>query len=564
MTSLFCKVNAQSYQTLNVTSGYGADLIANGTGASSSSTTESVDSPANGYVFMSADFVNGLGVSPVSGLPSSGLINSANTAGLSFQLASYSSSNALKLVNANDMGTLNFSTNPKASKLYMLATTGSGNSTADIIVTFADNTTQTFTNVSINDWYGGSSYAIKGIGRVSRVTDNIENNSNDPRLYEIGLPINAANQIKNISNVSVKKTSVSTGMLCVFGFSYKIVNSCIEPDNVSASNITTNSATISWSAVSGVSSYEIYQSTSNTPPSSSATPTSTGITGATTNLTGLTSATTYYVWVRSNCGASTSDWNAVGVNFTTPCGAVNAPYSEDFDSTAIASLPTCTSSQNLSAGIDWSVGDVTGIAGFSSNVIFVYTDSEDTNAWFYTKGINLQAGVNYTFTFDYSNLASPQNFKVAYGTSPINTSMVNLIQDYPDLNVGTSTPASFTITPASTGVYYFGFNNHSPATGNMGYVLVDNISLTGVSLATSENQLSNGVKVYPNPTSDYLYVKTDRKVVNVKIFDASGKLVISKDKIDQKIDVSQLSTGSYILTMKNSDGTSSTHNFIKK
>ena len=72
----FCKLSAQNYQTLNVTSGYNSDLVANGSGAASSTTTASVDDPANGYVFMSTDFINGNGIAPTSGLPASGLINS--------------------------------------------------------------------------------------------------------------------------------------------------------------------------------------------------------------------------------------------------------------------------------------------------------------------------------------------------------------------------------------------------------------------------------------------------------------------------------------------------------
>jgi len=567
--SLFCKISAQTYQTLNVTSGYNADLIANGSGTASSSTTQSVDSPTNGYVFMSTDFMNGAGAMPTSGLPSSGLINSASTTNLSFQLAPYGVNNSLRLVNANDSGVLNFASTPKASKLFMLATTGSGSSIASVVVNFTDGSNQTFTNQSVKDWYGGTGFAIKGIGRASRVTDAIENNANDPRLYEIGLSISSANQTKSISSVSVTKTSSTASFLCVFGFSYQAANTCIAPDAISASNLTPNSATVSWTAVSGVSSYELYRSTSTVAPAGSATPTDTGITTVSKNITGLSSSTSYNVWVRSNCGAgSVSDWSLVKASFTTPCASVNAPYTENFNSTASGAIPMCTSQQVINPGGDWAVDDATGLAGFSSNVVYATTTSaNDANTWFYTNGVNLQAGTSYSFTFDYANYASPQNFKVAYGMSPINTSMTNVINNYTNVNVTNYATGSFTITPSTTGVYYLGFNVTTTAamSGNFGLMLFDNISLTTTAtLSTSENLLSENVQVYPNPTSDYLYIKGAKKVSGIKVLDVSGRVVLSSDKAEQKIDVSQLIKGAYILTVKNTDGTSSTHKFIKK
>lgn len=568
MTAFLCgKVNAQNYQTLNVTSGYNEDLVANGAGVASSSTSQSVDDPANGYVFMSTDFVNGSGVSPVSGLPVNGLINSANTSGLSFQLGSYSSNNSLRLLNVSDSGTLSFSSSPKASKLYILATTGSGSSTADILVTFTDGTSQTFTNNTVSDWYGGSSFAIKGIGRASRVSDVIENNINDPRLYEIVLSMNAVNQAKNISSVTVTKTSSGSGILCVFGLSYQAANSCIASDSITAANLTPNSATVSWTAVSGVSSYELYRSTSTVAPVGSTAPTDTGIGTTSKNITGLSPATSYNVWVRSNCGGgSVSDWSPVKANFTTSCAFVNAPYTENFDSTTPGTLPMCTSQQIINAGGDWTIGDSAGLSGFSSNIVYTSTnDMTDADTWFYTNGVNLQAGTSYTFTFDYANY-DPQNFKVAYGTSPVNTSMTNMINDYSNVDITTYATGSFTITPATSGVYYFGFNVYTTAamSGGFGLMMFDNISLTTSSLSTSENLLLKGMQVYPNPTNDYLNIKGAKNVSGIKVLDVSGRVVLSSDKAEQRIDVSQLVRGAYILTVKNTDGTSSTHKFIKK
>lgn len=565
MTSLFCNVSAQTYQPLNVTGGYNADLVANGSGTAASSTSASVDSPNNGYVFMSAGFVNGSGVTPAAGLPNNGLINSANTSGLNYQLASYSGNNSLRLDGSNSSGTLNFSAVPSASTLYMLATSGSGISVADITVNFTDGTSQTFTNNNVNDWYGGSSYAILGIGRASRVTDAVENNTSNPRLYEVALSIAPANQIKTISNITVSRNSSSSGILCVFGFSCKVYNGCVTPDNISASNITSSTATVSWSQGIGGTTYEMYKSTSSIPPTVSTTPTLTGITGTSTNITALSPVTTYYIWMRTNCGnGNVSDWSPV--SFTTSCTAYNAPYTQDFDSATIPDLPMCTSSQTINtSGSPWAVTDGTGILGFSSNIAYIITFGNDTDAWFYTGGVNLQAGTTYNLAFDYANYDTPQSMKVAYGTSPLNTAMTNVINDYATINLGTSTPATFTVTPTASGVYYFGFECYtSQGNGDFGSLILDNIKVTTSTLSTAENLLSkNNVSIYPNPTSDYLNIKSAQNISGIKIFDASGKMVSSFSKTD-RINVSELVKGTYFVTVKNADGTSSTHKFIKK
>ena len=81
--------------------------------------------------------------------------------------------------------------------------------------------------------------------------------------------------------------------------------------------MTTTSATISWSATSPIPSngYQYYLSTSSVAPTAGTTPT--GTTASTSvNLTSLTPNTTYYWWVRSNCGGTQSAWNG-SANFYT-------------------------------------------------------------------------------------------------------------------------------------------------------------------------------------------------------------------------------------------------------
>ena len=99
--------------------------------------------------------------------------------------------------------------------------------------------------------------------------------------------------------------------------------SCVAPSALTSSSITSTSATISWTAASPApaSGYEYFYSTSATAPTAGTTPSGSTAAGVVTaNITGLTANTTYYYWVRSNCGGSgTSTWAGSGTFFTGYC-----------------------------------------------------------------------------------------------------------------------------------------------------------------------------------------------------------------------------------------------------
>jgi hypothetical protein len=87
---------------------------------------------------------------------------------------------------------------------------------------------------------------------------------------------------------------------------------CGAPTALTATAITGTTANIGWTPSGPATLWDVYYSTSNTAPIASTTPT---IDNTTTNpqaLTGLSSGTTYFVWVRSDCGSGiTSSWAAL-------------------------------------------------------------------------------------------------------------------------------------------------------------------------------------------------------------------------------------------------------------
>jgi hypothetical protein len=257
---------------------------------------------------------------------------------------------------------------------------------------------------------------------------------------------------------------------------WEAIPSCLAPSTLVSSNIAANTATLSWiaSTSSPTNGYDIYYSTTNTAPIASTTPTVDNHTASPLNATGLTAASTYYWWVRSDCGAETSSW-ATGGSFTTLCNAVNVPYLENFESATVPALPNCTASQNVGTGNNWVSISNPG-SGFTSKTLKYGYNSSVANAWFYTQGINLVAGNAYSISYDYGNRSTyAEKMKVAVGTTATNTAMTTELVNYPNIIGSALQSGSTTFTPTVTGVYYFGFNAYSDA--NMWDLYLDNIKV---------------------------------------------------------------------------------------
>ncbi|REC41638.1 GEVED domain-containing protein [Chryseobacterium sp. 5_R23647] len=396
-------VFAQYYHPVAV-SGFTQDVIANGIGNATASTTASVDAVDYGYV--SKDF-KATATSPelTYGLPVSGQFMSVvgTTPGLTYQLASYNSNNALKLNAVSDTGTLTFSTPTAAFNLYFLATGGSGSGVVTAVVNFTDGTNQTFTSLSVGDWYDQSNFAIQGIGRIKITTNALEDGGGtNPRIYQIPLAISTANQSKTVQSIAFTKNSGS-GFINIFGVSANRFTTCLAPTAVTASAVSVSSATLTWTAPATVpTNYDIYYTSSTVAPNSGTAPTVSGVTGTTTNITsGITSTTKYHVWIRSNCGGSVGEW-AYGTTFTTPCSTFTVPYSENFDSTSLGSTT------NTNAPMCWSYLESSGFAGYG--YVTNSNSNSPTNSY-YLSNISASTGNQM--------LVSPQTVALSDGTKRV-------------------------------------------------------------------------------------------------------------------------------------------------
>ena len=252
--------------------------------------------------------------------------------------------------------------------------------------------------------------------------------------------------------------------------------SCTKPTGVQTNSLSSTSVTLGWTppAVVPAEGYEYVMTTTNTPPATG----DAGTPAPSNSVTlAVSQATPYYFWVRSKCSASLkSAWTEVFA-FTTPCDAVGVPYTEDFESVTTPALPNCTSAANYGAGNTWvTASPATG--AFQTKVLrYNYTYNGAGNTWFYTRGVNLTAGTSYRISYLYgtSSATYHEKMKVAYGTDKTPAAMSNVLINYPNLTGVTSATAEIDFTPATSGVYYFGFQAYSASGQN--YLYVDNISV---------------------------------------------------------------------------------------
>jgi len=304
---------AQTYQPLAVT-GFNQDVIANGIGAASASTTSSVDSQnaSANFGYLSLDYqLDATSPLPTVGLPVNGQLTSPNIPGLTFSLMPYSGNNSLKLPNQNDAGTLTLTTPVAVSALYLATTSGDGGSTISVQVNFADGTSQTVSGLPVTNWDTAAPAAtpaiIGNIGRVKRTTGVVS--TGNFQLFQITVPIEIGNQAKLVNSLTVTKTATGTDSQIphVFAVSAQIPGTCPVIASSAGAPASMTSGTINYTLGSygtgGTNityTVEVYTDAAFTTAVTGSP--FTGITTTSYTVPGLTFGTTYYYRVKANNG----------------------------------------------------------------------------------------------------------------------------------------------------------------------------------------------------------------------------------------------------------------------
>ncbi len=276
--------------------------------------------------------------------------------------------------------------------------------------------------------------------------------------------------------------------------------SCGLPTALSISNITSNSCRMNWTApATAPNLYDVYIVTTNTAPTANTAATVTSTTAGIGVLSGVASATTYYYWIRSNCGGIKSAWVAGG-SFTTlaalSCnGASNGLYPD------ATFTPSCSGTTELIA-----------------------------NDAFAGEYANVNAVTNRLYTF----------------TSSVATDYIT-ITNAAGTTVLASGPTPLTWTSGNTsGVirYYL----HANATCGSQETLRAR-SIKCAATAGSEEFEMQSLKYYPNPVSDVLNISYDSEITAIALYNLMGQEVLVKNinATEGTVNVSNLAAGTYLV-----------------
>jgi hypothetical protein len=158
---------------------------------------------------------------------------------------------------------------------------------------------------------------------------------------------------------------------------------CAQPSVLGATNVTGSAADLFWTENGSATSWDVELGVSGF--SATGTPTHPGAGSNTAfNVTGLSFTTTYDYYVRSVCAPGDSSLWAGPFTFSTPCGTLVAPWTEDFENAG--SIPTCWT---MTGGENWlfntsgpnNVGANGTLSGSTlSNSYYATVDASGTNA----------------------------------------------------------------------------------------------------------------------------------------------------------------------------------------
>jgi len=75
------------------------------------------------------------------------------------------------------------------------------------------------------------------------------------------------------------------------------------------------------------------------------------------------------------------------------------------------------------------------------------------------------------------------------------------------------------------------------------------------------------ISIYPSPALDLITIEAESKIASISIYDLTGKLVLKLDNInalEKKIAINSLSSATYQILVKTTDGKTGISQFIKE
>jgi len=201
------------------------------------------------------------------------------------------------------------------------------------------------------------------------------------------------------------------------------------------------------------------------------------------------------------------------------------------------------------------------------------------SSWAISPVIDLSAG-GYSVSFDFgcgdgiysidptaAPSQSPTDDMFKFLISQDNGATWQELESIASPNIGipnTRTTKTYSLnsyTSATTKFAFYTSNGTDPNFGVDYMLYFDDFKVTNNNLSTADTKLKkNMFQLYPNPTNGYAYLKSDKNVQVIEVYDLTGKL-ISKGK---EINLSSASAGTFLVKVLFIDGTIATEKIIKK
>lgn len=316
---------------------------------------------------------------------------------------------------------------------------------------------------------------------------------------------------------------------------------------------------------------------------------------ATINFTATTASisngvldTTYYWQIDAINGAGNTLSPLWSFTTVAPrdCSTFNSsPWTINFNQET-SDITSCFDVENaVAASPGWgfnNVNDVNG-DGLDDGLMNVTADAESVkDDYLFGPAVILTAGNTYTFSFRYNSLVN-----TATPTGTESNSVRFLLSDTPtsagSLTVLGSDPASvqqgafgdtsgndiitqaslvsYTYTPTVNETIHPTVHVNTTANGAFTWFLLFEMGVTSTASVDSENL--SFFTLSPNPTTDFIQVKTTSTIEGIQVMNSLGQRVMTSAQLENnRLDVSELKSGMYFMKATSEIG-SQTVKFIK-
>lgn len=411
---------------------------------------------------------------------------------------------------------------------------------------------------------------ILDVGYVTNDTDastfvniqsvSMNNTTMDGYEYSVIIP----NTVPSNARLAIRHGGVPNTIIYWDNVYWEPKPTCFVPTNIVFSSTTSASVNIGWTAPTPAPAmgYDIYYSTTNTPPTSTTVPNVTGATANPYTLQGLNAATTYYIWVRSRCDATDqSAWSNIS-SVLTLCAPQTSFFEnfEAYNNGLITNVP-CWGRLATGSGI---VNLNAFGNGYSGTKQVFQRPVTGSSMAILPELSNINAGT-HSLKFRAYCSASTGKMKIGYVTDPTDINSFVQIQSLDITNTSYAGASEYSVAvpntvPANAKLAIFTTFSEG---GNVIYYYDDVSWEPTVALGVNELMTKDDLSVYPNPFKDQITISGNLPLQAVTIYDASGKIVKEIKGNTRTISLQQIPSGIYIMKLIMKNGNSKTIKTVK-